>query len=199
MPRLSILLLTIVLSFAAFAADSPAQLQWQAFLAKPSASTYQPLAKSIQSCVITNCRSNDVAGSDNNFASLYKLLKLTESGNHYAMEMTFEIRPLYQHNAAESEAINNSVGLSATLETTFFLELIQRYRITNDVFENFVLQTSPASIDSLPAHREEWKRRIQSLSKVNDPRLLPLRDKAISFIQTEIDKYSKLPDDAFGD
>jgi hypothetical protein len=67
------------------------------------------------------------------------------------------------------------------------------------VLERIVLQTSSAEIDSLPKHREEWKRRIQSLQKVNDPSLLPLRDRAISFIQSQIDKYSKLPDDAFGD
>src|ERR1700722_17032148 len=83
--RPSILFLSLALSVATFAAESPAQEQWQAFLAKPSASTYGPLAKSIQSCVITKCYADDIRGSEDNFANLYKLLKLTEGGNHYAM------------------------------------------------------------------------------------------------------------------
>jgi hypothetical protein len=199
MLRPCILSLLLVLSVATFAAQSPVEEQWQDFLAKPSASTYEPLSKSIQSCVITKCHADDVAGSKDNFASLHKLLKLTQGGNHYAMEITFEIRPLYVNAAAPSEYIDKSVGMSATLEPEFFLELIQKFHIQNEMLEQFVVQTSDAAIDSLPEHRKEWKSRILSLSKVNDPRLLPLRNKAISLIQSEIDKYSKLPDDALGD
>jgi hypothetical protein len=194
--RRSFLLLPLVFSMATFAAESSVQEQWNAFLTKPSASTYEPLSKMVQSCAATKCHDDEVAGSANDFANLYKLLKLVEGGNHYAMEVAFQIRPLYENAAAPSEDIQNSIGLSVNLEPAFFLELIQKYRTPNDLLKTLVVQTSRHAIDSIHAHREEWSGRIQSLSKVSDTRLLTLRDKAISLLQDEIDHYSALPDDA---
>jgi hypothetical protein len=194
--RRSFLLLPLVFSMATFAAESSVQEQWNAFLTKPSASTYEPLSKMVHWCAATKCHDDAVAGSANDFANLYKLLKLVEGGDHYAMEIAFQIRPLYENAAAPSEDIQNSIGLSATLEPAFFLELIQKYRIPNDLLKTLVVQTSRDAIDSIHAHREEWRGCIHSLSKISDTRLLTLRDKAISLIQDEIDHYSALPDDA---
>jgi hypothetical protein len=198
MVRLTSLFLLILLPMVAFASESSAQDQWKAFLTKPSPSTYEPLSGAIQMCVVVRCHDADVAGSEDNFTNFYKLLGLSEGGNHYAMEIAFQIRPLYENAAAPSEDIENSLGLSATQEPTFFLELIRKYDIPTGLLERLVLQTSRGSVDSLRMHREEWRRRIQSFSKVRDPRLLPLRDKAISLIQREIAKYSTLSDDAWG-
>jgi hypothetical protein len=149
-------------------------------------------------CVVTKCHDAGVAGSEDNFANFDALLDLAERGNHYAMEIAFQIRPLYENAAAPGEDLERSLGLSATLQPMFFLELTQKYNIPTGLLERLVLQTSIESIDSLRVHREEWKRRIQSFSNVNDPRLLQLRDKAISLIQREIDKWASYPDDAWG-
>jgi hypothetical protein len=148
-------------------------------------------------CVVDRCHDADVAGSENNFTNFYKLLGLTERGNHYAMDIAFQIHPLYENAAAPSEDIENSLGLSATVEPTFFLELIRRSEIPTGLFERLVVQTSRGSVDNLRMKREELRRRIQSFSKVRDERLIPLRDKAISLIEHEIAKYSTLPDDAW--
>jgi hypothetical protein len=168
------------------------------FLAKPSASTYELLSTTIQSCVAAKCQNEDVAGRSDDFSNLYKLLELVERGNHFAMEVAFQIRPLYEKAAAPSEDIGRSIGLSASLEPAFFLELVQKYRLSDQALDYLVAQTSLESIDSLGQHRAEWKRRIQSLSRVVDPRLLPLRDKAILVVQKQIDELSSLPDDAWG-
>jgi hypothetical protein len=196
--RPSFLLLTLVLSMTTFAAESSVSEQWNAFLTKPSSSTYEPLSKTIQSCLVTKCHDDIIAGSADNFASLYKLLDLVERGDHLAMEIAFQIRALYENAAAPSEDIDRSIGLSASLEPTFFLELVQKYSLSDKALEYDAVQTSTESIDSLGQHRSEWKRRIQSLSRVSDPHLLPLRDKAISIVQREIDENSSLPDDALG-
>jgi hypothetical protein len=196
--RPSFLLLSLALSVTTFAAESSVREQWNSFLTKPSASTYEPLSKTIQSCLVTKCHDDYIAGSADNFVSLYKLLELVERGNHFAMEITFQIRPLYENAAAPSEDIGRSIGLSASLEPTYFLELVQKYMLSDGELEYLAAQTSTESIDSLGQHRAEWKRRVQSLSRVSDTRLLPLRDKAISFVQREIDKNSSLPDDALG-
>jgi hypothetical protein len=196
--RLYLFLLSFLLPIAAFAFESSVQEQWKSFLMKPSASTYEPLSETIRMCVFTKCRDAAVAGSKDNFANFYKLLELSEHGNHYAMEIALQIRPLYAYSAAPGEDLNRSLGLSATVEPTFFLELMQKYNVPTGLLELLVVQTSIESIDSLRVHRAEWKRRIQSFSKVNEPRLLQLRDQAISLIQREIDKYSTLPDDAWG-
>jgi len=114
------------------------------------------------------------------------------------MEIAFQIRPLYANAAAPMEDLEYSLGLSSTLEPAFFLDLVRKYDVPTGLLERLVLQTSIASIDSLRVHREEWKRRVQSFSKVNDPHLIPLRDRAISLIQHEIDKWASYPDDAWG-
>jgi hypothetical protein len=196
--RLSLLLLPFLLPIQAFASESSAQDHWKAFLTKPSARTYESLSGDIRACVVTSWHDAEVAGAADNFVNLYKLLHLVEHGNYYAMEIAVQIRPLYKNAAAPSEDIENSLGLSATMEPTFFLELMRKYDIPTGLLERLVLQTSIGSIDSLGAHREEWRRRIKSLSKVRDPHLLRLRDNAISFIQHEVDKYSGLPNDAWG-
>jgi len=196
MPRLSLLLLSFLLLSAGLASGSLAREQWKAFLTNPSANTYEPLSGAIRMCVATKCHDADVAGSEDNFSNLYKLLELAEHGNHYAMEIAFQIRPLYENAAAPSEDIENSLGLSATREPTFFLELVGKNDIPMGILERLALQTSSGSIDNSRAQRDELKRRIQSLLKVRDPRLLQLRDKTISFIQHGIDKYFALPDDA---
>jgi hypothetical protein len=198
MVRLSLPLLLLLLPITAFASGSSAQEQWKAFLTRPSLSTYEPLSGTIRKCVVIKCHDAEVAGTEDNFVNFYKLLELAERGNHYAMEIAFQIRSLYDNAATPSEDIERSLGLSATLEPTFFLELIRKYNIPTGLLERLVLQTSIESIDSLRVHREEWRRRVQSFSKVNDPRLSHLRDEAISLIQHEIDKYSALPDDAWG-
>jgi|SRR5882672_5786103 len=198
MVRLSLPLLLLLLPITAFASGSSAQEQWKAFLTRPSASTYGPLSGTIRKCVVTKCHDAEVSGTQDNFVSLYKLLDLADRGNHYGMEIAFLIRPLYENAAAPSEDIERSLGLSATVEPTFFLGLTRKYNIPTGQLERLVLQTSIESIDSLRVHREEWKRRIQSFSKVDDPRLSLVRDEAISLIQHEIDKYSALPDDAWG-
>jgi hypothetical protein len=196
--RISLFLLSILLPIGACAVESSVQEQWETFLTKPSAATYDPLSKTIRMCVSTKCHDDGVTGTEDNFANFYKLLKLVEHGNHYAMEIAFQIRPLYQNAAAPSEDLESSLGLSATSEPRYFLELIQKYKIPASLLERLVLQTSADSIDSLRVHREEWRHRIQALSKVNDPRLLQLRDEAISLIQREIDKWASYPDDAWG-
>lgn len=196
--RLSLFLLSFLLPICAFPFESSVQEQWKTFLTKPSASTYKPLSETIRMCVSTQCHDSAVAGREDNFANFNKLLELAEHGNHYAMEIALQVRPLYKYAAAPGEDLDRSLGLSATVEPTFFLEVMQKYNIPTGLLERLVLQTSIESIDSLRMHREEWKRRIQSFSKVNEPRLLQLRDQAISLIQGEIDKYSTLPDDAWG-
>jgi hypothetical protein len=173
-----------------------AEMQWKAFLAQPSVSTYQPLSAAIRTCAATKCHDAAVSGSEDNFANLYKLLGLTEHGNHYAMEIAFQMRPLYENAAAPSEDINNSLGLSATRESRFFLELIRKYDIPAETLETLAVQTSRESIDNIRAQRNELRSRIESLLKVTDPGLLQLRDKTISLIQLWLDKYSTLPDDA---
>jgi len=193
-----LLLLPLLLTIATFAAESPAQKQWEAFLAKPSASSFRRLSKTIQGCVVTKCHDPDVAGTQDDFTNFVALLMLVERGNHYAMELGFQIRPLYENDAADGEDLERSLGLSATLEPTFFLELVRKYDFPTGTLERLVCQTSIESIDRLGMQREELKRRIQSFSKVNDPRLLQLRNQAISLIQHEIDEYSTLPDNALG-
>jgi hypothetical protein len=152
--RLPFLLLALV-SIAAFGPESSAQEQWKDFLVKPSADTYGPLSAAIRKCVVTKCDDADIAGSGDNLANLYKLLDLAETGNHYAMEIAFQIRPLYARAASPSEAINRSLGFSATLEPRFFLELVRKYRISTGALEYFVLQTSVESVDNERAQREE--------------------------------------------
>lgn len=194
MLRFSLVLLLFAVSTAASAADSPRE-QWKSFLAKPSASTYEPLSKTIQSCVDAKCNDENVAGSSDDWSNLYKLLDLVQRGNHFAMELAFQIRPLYKNAAAPGEDLAQGIGLSASLEPAFFLELVQKYNVRDEVLRTLIVQTSTESIDSLGQHRAEWRRRVESLSRVSDPRLLPLREKAISFVQREIDKASALPDD----
>jgi hypothetical protein len=198
MARFSLFLLPLFLSISAPVTESPAQALWEAFLTNPSANTYKPLSAAVRICVVNRCHDADVAGRENNFANLFRLLALAESGNHYGMETAFQIRPLYKNEAAPSEDIDRSLGLSSTQEPTFFLELIQQYDIPTEMLRRLVVQTSIGSIDRLGIKREEWRSRIQSLSKVKDKRLLELRDKAVSFIQHEIDSLSAFPDDAFG-
>ena len=196
--RLPFLLLPLLVSIAAFGPESSAQKQWKDFLVKPSANTYGPLSAGIRKCVVTKCHDADIAGSGDNFANLYKLLDLAETGNHYAMEIAFQIRPLYAKAASPSEAIYRSLGFSATREPTFFLELIRKYHVSTGVLENFVLQTSVESVDNLRAQREEWTRRVQALSRVREQRLLQLRDKAISLIQHQINESFTYPDNPPG-
>ncbi len=193
-----LLLLPLLLTIATFASASPAQEQWKAFLAKPSARTYAPLSKTIQACVATKCQDAGVSGLEDDFANFSALLNLVERGNHYAMELAFQSRPLYENAGEPSEDLEQSLGLSATLEPTFFLELVQKYDFPVGAFEGLVCQTSPESIDRDDIRREELKRRIQSFSKVKDPRLSQLRDQAISLIQHQIDEYFTPPDDALG-
>ena len=114
------------------------------------------------------------------------------------MEIAFLIRPIYKNNAAEGEAIDNSLGISATIDPTRFLELVNKYKISDNILEFLVLQTSIDSIDSLKIHRKEWNLRIQALSSVKEPLLFPLRDKSISFVQAELKRHTDLPDDAWG-
>jgi hypothetical protein len=198
MARLSLFLLLFLLAISALATQSPAQVLWEAFLTKPSAGTFNPLSAAIRICIANRCHDADVAGRDNNFANLLSLLGLAEGGNHYGMELAFQIRPLYDNVAAPSEDIDRSLGLSSTQDPTFFLELMHQYDVPTEIFHWFVVQTSIGSIDRLSVKREEWRSRIQSLSKVKDKRLLQLRDQAISFIQHEIDGNSALPDDPLG-
>ena len=193
MVRLSLLLLLLLLPITASASGPSAQEQWKAFLAKPSAGTYERLSKTIHRCVAAKCQDTGVAGGEDNFTDFYAMLDLVERGNHYAMEIAFEIRPLYGNSTAPSEDLDRSLGLSSTMEPTLFLELFQKYNVP---LELLVSQTSTGSIDNIRAQREELKRRIQSFSRVNDPRLLQLRDKAISMIQHQIDEISLLLDDA---
>jgi hypothetical protein len=195
---LSLFLFPLLLPISVVATESPAQALWEAFLTKPSASTYQPLSTAIRICIVKRCHDSDVAGRDNNFANLLSLLGLAEGGNHYGMELAFQIRPLYDNAAAPSENIDRSLGLSCTQDPTFFLELMRQYDVPTEILHWFVVQTSIGSIDRLGAKREEWRSRIQSLSRVKDKRLLQLRDQAISFIQHEIDGNSALPDDPLG-
>jgi hypothetical protein len=196
--RLSLFLLPLLIAISAFATQSPAQVQWEAFLTKPSTSTFNPLSAAIRICIVNRCHDSDVAGRDNNFANLLSLLGLAEGGNHYGMELAFQIRPLYDNAAAPSEDIDRSLGLSSTQDPTFFLELMHQYDVPTEILHWFVVQTSISSMNRLSLKREEWRSRIQSLSKVKDKRLLQLRDQAISFIQHEIDSDSALPDDASG-
>jgi hypothetical protein len=198
MVRLFLLLLSLLLPITASASGPSAQEQWKAFLTKPSAGTYEPLSRTIRMCVATKCQEAGAAGREDNFRDFDALLDLVERGNHYAMEIGFQIRPLYENAAAPGEYLDRSQGLSATLEPTFFLELIRKYNIPTGVLETLVVQTSTGSIDNLREQREELKRRIQSFSKVNDPRLLQIRDKAISLIQHEIDEDSAIPDGGGG-
>jgi hypothetical protein len=199
MARLSLFLLPLfLLPNSALAIESPAQALWEAFLTKPSANTFQPLSTAIRICIVKRCHDSDVAGSDNHFANLLSLLGLAEGGNHYGMELAFQIRPLYDNAAAPSEDIDRSLGLSSTQDPTFFLELMHQYDVPTEILHWLVVQTSIGSIDRLGVKREEWRNRIQSLSKVKDKRLLQLRDQAISFIQHEIDSNSAVPDDPPG-
>jgi hypothetical protein len=198
MARLCLFVLPLLLPISALAAEFPAQALWEAFLTKPSARTYKPLSAAVRMCVVNRCHDADVAGRENNFAHLFRLLNLAESGNHYGMETAFQIRPLYENATTPSEDIERSLGLSSTQEPTFFLELIQHYDVPTEMLQRLVVQTSIGSIERLGVKREEWRSRIQSLSKVRDKRLLQLRDTAISFIQHAIDSHSALPDDAFG-
>ena len=198
MARLSLFLLPFLLTISAHATQSPAQVLWEAFLSKPSAGTFNPLSAAIRICIVNRCHDADVAGRDNNFADLLSLLGLAEGGNHYGMELAFQIRPLYDNATAPSENIDRSLGLSSTQDPTFFLELMHQYDVPTEILHWFVVQTSIGSIDRLGVKREEWRNRIQSLLKVKDKRLLQLRDQDISFVQHEIDSNSELPDDALG-
>jgi hypothetical protein len=198
MARLSLFLLLFLLPISALATQSPAQALWEAFLTKPSAGAFNSLSTAIRICIVNRCHDSDVAGRDNNFANLFSLLGLAEGGNHYGMELAFQIRPLYDNVAAPSEDIDRSLGLSCTQDPTFFLELMHQYDVPTEILHWLVVQTSIGSIDRLGVKREEWRSRIQSLSKVKDKRLLQLRDQAISFLQHEIDSNSALPDGAPG-
>src|SRR5713226_9564867 len=111
MVRLSLPLLLLLVPITAFASGSSAQEQWKAFLTRPSASTYEPLSGTIRKCVVAKCHDAEVAGSENSFVNLYKLLGLAERGNHYAAEIAFQMRPLYENAAAPSEDIERSLGL----------------------------------------------------------------------------------------
>jgi len=193
-----ILFLPLFLSMMTSAAQLSANEQWASFLKKPSASTYDPLSRTIQACVVAKCRDGAVLGSEYNFAPFYQLLRLARGGNHFAMDIAFQMRPLYKNVIAPSEDLEKSLGSSSTFEPKFFLQLTRKYNLSPGILERLITQTSTESIDDSPAQREELRRRIQSLSKVNDPTLLPLRDKAISFIQREIDQYSSRPDNALG-
>ena len=194
MLRLSLLSLPLLLPISAVATESPAQALWEAFLTKPSANTFNPLSTAIRICIVKRCHDSDAAGRDNNFANLLILLGLAEGGNHYGMELAFQIRPLYDNAAAPSENIDRSLGLSSTQDPTFFLELMCQYDVPTEILHWFAVQTSIGSIDRL-ANASNGESRIQSLSKVKDKRLLQLRDQAISFIQHEIDGNSALLDD----
>jgi hypothetical protein len=180
------------------AAESSAEAQWKAFLARPSASTFDLLSETIRNCVQTKCRDADVAGSEDNFANLYKVLALTERGNRYAMEVAFLIRPIYENHAAEGEDIDKSLGLSATVEPTRFLELLQKFKITDELLNRYVSQTSWESVDNTPAQISELKRRRQAFLAVRDTHLLPLRDKAISVVERDIAQLSPLTDSTSG-
>jgi hypothetical protein len=198
MARLCLLLLPLLLPISAPATQSPAQILWEGFLTKPSAGTFSSLSTAIRICIVNRCHDSDVAGRDNNFANLFSLLGLAEGGNHYGMELAFQIRPLYDNVAAPSEDIDRSLGLSSTQDPTFFLELMHQYDVPTEILHWLVVQTSIGSIDRMGVKREEWRSRIQSLSKVKDKRLLELRDQAISFVQHEIDSNAALPDDTLG-
>jgi hypothetical protein len=140
--RVSLFLLILLAPIATFAFESPVEEQWKAFLTKSSASTYEPLSRTIRTCVSTKCHDAGVAGNENNFANFYALLKLVERGDHYAMEIAFQIRPLYENVAAPGEDLQRSLGLSATQEPEFFLELLRKYNIPTGLLEDLVLQTS---------------------------------------------------------
>src|SRR5216683_4411107 len=168
MPRLTLLLPSLLLVVAAHATDSPPSEQWKAFLANPSAITSQPLSMTIRTCVVAKCRDADVVGSEDNFANLYKLLKLVKLGNHPAMEIAFLIRPLYENAAAPSEDIDQSLGLSATREPEFFLEMIRKNDFPMGILERLAVQTSSESIDNMKAQRDELNQRMQSLLKVKE-------------------------------
>lgn len=180
------------------AAQSSALEKWNAFLTKPTTKTHRSLSSTIQACVASKCSDDAVAGKENNFADFIKLLSLAEKGNHLAMDLAFQIRPLYKNAAAPSEDMDNSLGLAATREPTFFLRLIRKYHVSPYEFQDMVVQTSRESIDDLRAQREEWRDRIRSFSKVKDPTLLPLRQQAISYTKDYIKQYFYLPDDAGG-
>jgi len=96
----SLFSLLFLLPVATLASESLAREQWKAFLTNPSANSYKPLSGTTRMCVVTKCHDTDVAGSEDNFSNLYRLLELTEHGNHYAMELAFQIRPLYENAAA---------------------------------------------------------------------------------------------------
>jgi len=180
------------------AAQSSALEEWNAFLTKPTTTTYGSLSRTIQACVASKCSDDAVAGMENNFADFAKLLSLAERGNHLAMDLAFQIRPLYKNAAEPSEDLDNSLGLSATRQPTFFLRLIRKYHVLPDEFQDMVVQTSLKSVDNLRAQREELRNRIESFSTVKDPTLLPLRQQAISYVKNYIQQYSNLPDDAGG-
>ena len=180
-----------VLSVPTGAAQSSAHKIWTAFLAKPSEATFVPLSRTIQACVASKCKDDSIAGMQDNFADFYRLLRLVEQGNHLGMELAFQIRPVFENVIAPSEDLDNSLGLSATREPEWFLQLARKYNVSSSDFAFLVAQTSRESIDNLLARRRELERRIQSFSQVRNPSLLPIRQQAISAIEVQINQIGR--------
>jgi hypothetical protein len=155
-------------------------------------------ASKLSNSLAADRHDDSVAGREENLSDFYRLPSLAEKGNHFAMELAFQIRPLYQNAAAPSEDLDNSVGLAAAPEPTFFLRCIRKYNVSAQEFETMVVQTWPESIDHLRAQREELERRIESFSKLTDPGLFPLRQQAVSFIKQQIRQYLAPPGGAGG-
>ena len=180
---------------SALKAQSTDSALWKVFLTRPSEATYEPLSKAIQACVAMKCSDEALAGEKDNFADFYRLLSLAERGNPFAMELGFQIRPLYKNIVAPSEDLDNSLGLSSTREPTFFLRLVRKYKVSTFELQYLVVQTSQAAIDHPGRRRKELRRRIRSFSKVADPSLVPLRQKAISIIEQDIKQFWSSPGD----
>ena len=195
--RRTFIIFSFLLSLLAtplLASAQTSQVDWHAFIQKPTLKSHQSLSRSIHDCIIKKCQSNILPDED----TFYNLLKLVKNGNRYALDVAFQIHPFYQDNASSSEDLDRSMGMSITLNPRFFLEEAKKYSFSDKELSYIAPTTSESAIDNLEMMRREQQQRIRALYKVKERNLLELRNRLIAMIQSEIDEYSKLPNNALG-
>lgn len=165
---------------ACTALAAPSLRAWDNFLANPSKQNFLVLNTQLQRCRERVCDLDITPDSK----SVNRLRILIDKGNIKAIRIGFSIVPLL--DGGDLEDVERDLGMIADYNPQLFLEMVNKNHYPDDLINDAVNMLPEYVIDTEKARIKALQFRIHSLAKVKNPKLINVRNKAISFLHDSL-------------
>jgi hypothetical protein len=120
----------------------------------------------------------------------FGFLRLIRDGNIYAIELATQIYPFTE--ASRTEDLCQAIGVRVAKDTEFFLYLVIKYNIANDILEDMIsMYPLNEVVDNLPASIKITNERLKAFKAIKRGSLIIPRDKCIKILEKHRRFYNR--------